>query len=434
MAASQACEARLKSVAEAMRERELDALVVSAPANVRYLTRFTGSNGLALVLASRALLGSAAPGRAAATDRQEPAGIFFTDFRYETQAQHEVPGCFERWPIDPSARPADLAIRVAECLGANAPDEPGGASAERAGRRSDAQDSAQRAQARADLDPGPGPGRTGQQAGGGRLGFDESHLTVARHTRLAELLDGRWELVGAAGLVESLREVKDADELKRIAAAAELADEALRAVLETGLAGRSERELAIELELRMRRLGGEAAFPTIVAAGAHGALPHATPRDARIPPRVLVTVDWGALHDGYCSDCTRTFASGPVGERAQEIYALVLHAQEAALGALAAGRTGVEIDAVARELIAAAGYGERFGHGLGHGVGLEVHEGPRLSPAAGEDPLRAGNVVTVEPGVYLPGELGVRIEDLAVIDDSGARVLSTLPKALTVIG
>jgi Xaa-Pro aminopeptidase len=206
-------------------------------------------------------------------------------------------------------------------------------------------------------------------------------------------------------------------------------------VLEDGLVGRSERDVAIDVELRMRRLGASgASFPTIVASGPHGALPHAEPRDAPIPRDTLVTIDWGAVLDGYCSDCTRTYATGErLPEGAREVYELVLRAQLASLAAVRPGLNGKQLDAVAREVIEQAGHGERFGHGLGHGVGLEVHEGPRLSRTAGEQPLRAGNVVTVEPGVYLPGRFGVRIEDLVVVADGGPVVLTGLPKELTVV-
>ncbi len=271
--------------------------------------------------------------------------------------------------------------------------------------------------------------------GRGRLGFDEAHLTVKTHARLAELLGERWELVGCSGVVGELRAVKDAAEIARIRSACELADAAMRGVLEGGLVGRSEREVALELELAMWRLGAEAAsFPSIVASGAHGALPHAQPREQPIARDVLVTIDWGAVHEGYFSDCTRTFATGEgISAQAREVYALVLDAQQQGLAAVRAGRSGREVDALAREVIERAGHAEHFGHGLGHGVGMEIHEAPRLSRTAPESPLLAGNVVTVEPGVYLPGELGVRIEDLVVVAEDGADVLTSLPKELTVL-
>jgi Xaa-Pro aminopeptidase len=184
-----------------------------------------------------------------------------------------------------------------------------------------------------------------------------------------------------------------------------------------------------------RRGADRVAFDSIVAAAEHGALPHATPRDVPIPRDVLVTIDWGAQHEGYCSDCTRTFATGEgIGAEARAVYALVQQAQQAALDAVRPGPTGKELDAVAREIIDAAGHEEHFGHGLGHGVGLAVHEGPRLSRRGGDAVVVAGNVVTVEPGVYLPGRLGVRIEDLVVVTREGRDVLSTLPKDLQVIG
>jgi Xaa-Pro aminopeptidase len=149
---------------------------------------------------------------------------------------------------------------------------------------------------------------------------------------------------------------------------------------------------------------------------------------------VLVTIDWGALHEGYCSDCTRTYATGEaISGQAREVYELVLGAQLRGLEAVKAGLNGREIDAIARAVIEDAGYGEHFGHGLGHGVGMEIHEGPRLSRTAGEEPVRAGNIVTVEPGVYLPGVLGVRIEDLVVVGEYAQEVLTGLPKALTVV-
>ena len=197
--------------------------------------------------------------------------------------------------------------------------------------------------------------------------------------------------------------------------------------------GRTERDVALDLEVTMRKAGAEAAsFAPIVAAGEHSALPHAVPRDVAIPAGTLVTIDWGAQLDGYASDCTRTYATGELDPRDREIYEVVLRAQETSLAAVRAGAGGREVDAVAREIITAAGHGEHFGHGLGHGVGAEVHEGPRLSQRS-DSTLAAGQVVTVEPGVYVPGAVGVRIEDLAIVTDDGCEVLTGLPKHLQTV-
>ena len=267
-----------------------------------------------------------------------------------------------------------------------------------------------------------------------RLGFDDAHLTVKQHAQLAGLVAERdIELVAAGGIVESLRAIKDPAEIERIRAAAKLADAAFEDVVGAGIVGRTERAVALDLEIAMRRRGAEApSFAPIVAAGEHGALPHARPRDVPIPADTLVVIDWGAQLGGYASDCTRTVATGRLDPRDEAIYATVATAQEAALAAVRPGPTGQEVDAVAREIIGAAGHGEHFGHGLGHGVGMEVHEGPRLSKQ-GKDALAAGNVVTVEPGIYVPGAVGVRIEDLVAVTADGHEVLSGLPKALSTV-
>ncbi len=363
--------ARVARLASALEALEVDALLIDSLVNVRYLTGFTGSSALALVVGD------------SASDRLGPHR-FLSDFRYATQSAEQVPDAFEREIV-----PGDLFEALAGALA----------------------------------------------GGAGRLGFDDATLTVKQHGKLIELLGERWELVRCARAVERLREVKDAEEITRIRAATELADEALRSVLEDGLAGRTERAVALELELRMRRLGAQApSFPSIVAAGAHAALPHAEPRAEPIGKDVLVTIDWGALHEGYCSDCTRTYATGEgISAQAREIYELVLRAQQQGVEAAKAGPSGRDVDAVARAVIEQAGQGEHFGHGLGHGVGMEIHEGPRLARTAGVEPLRAGNVVTVEPGVYLAGVLGVRIEDLVVLGEGSQEVLTSLPKALTVV-
>jgi len=386
---------------ELLRADRLDVLLVAEPVNLRYLTGFTGTNGLALIPAA---------------DERRPR--FLTDFRYATQSLAQLPELYEREIVTVDLLRAAAAMLAPE----NADDDTAG------GARGDPGATSQGAAAANPAEPWPASGAV-------RLGFDDAAVTVKQHDRLRELLGERFELVPSAGLVEGLRELKDAAEVARIAAAAELADEALRGLLEAGIVGRSERDVAIDLEARMRRLGATApSFPSIVAAGEHSALPHAEARELPIPRDTLVTIDWGARHDGYCSDCTRTYATGErLPEQAREVYELVLRAQRAGVAAVRPGPEGREVDAVARQVIEDAGHGEHFGHGLGHGVGLEVHEAPRLSRIDSEQPLRAGHVVTVEPGVYIPGAFGVRIEDLLLVTDDGHRVLSGLPKELTTI-
>ena len=353
---------RADRLAALIDERELDALLVTNLVNVRWLTGYTGTNGVALV-------------------GVRDLRCFVTDFRYVTQAEQQVHD-FER--------------RIGE---------------------QDLLDDAVAALPDGDV----------------RLGIEDQHMAVRTFDRLREALPDSVELVPAGGIAERLRERKDAEEVARIRAAAELADAAMQRTLADGLAGRTERAVALALEQEMRRLGAERpSFDTIVASGPHGALPHAVPRDVEIAPDCLVTIDWGAQLDGYCSDCTRTFAVGDPGGRARDVYELVLRAQLAGLDAVRAGVSGRDADAAAREPIAQGGFGERFGHGLGHGVGLEIHEAPRLSRTS-DATLAAGHVVTVEPGVYLPGELGVRIEDLVLVTDDGCERLNTLPKELLAV-
>jgi Xaa-Pro aminopeptidase len=266
----------------------------------------------------------------------------------------------------------------------------------------------------------------------GRVGFEDSKLSVRQLARLEANAGEDVDLIPAGDLVEELRAVKEPEEIERIAAAAELADEVYRWALERGLAGHTERDVARACEARIRELGAEPSFPPIIAGAANGALPHAEPGEREIGRGEFVVFDMGALLDGYCSGCTRTFATGDPGDEARSVYELVLAAQKAALGAVRPAASGKEVDAVPREMISGAGHGDHFGHGTGHGVGLEVHEGPRLATTS-EDELREGNVVTVEPGVYLPGKFGVRIEDLVVVTTDGHRNLSGLPKDLQIV-
>jgi len=353
--------ARADRLMEKLDDAGVDLVLVTDLISVRYLTGYTGSNGLALI----------------GTDTR----VFITDFRYVEQAAEQVDSSFDR-----RRAPQDLLEAIGQAL-------PGGEV---------------------------------------RLGFEEAHLSVREHARLGELVPERVELVGMQGVVEGLRAVKEPGEVAAIRAATALADAAFEHLVAGGLVGRTERELAVELEFDMRRRGAERpSFEPIVAAGPHGALPHASPRDVVVRSGDMVVIDWGAQLEGYCSDCTRTVAAGVSTEHGAEIYRLVLDAQLGALDAVAPGAGGREVDAVARQMIEAAGHGEHFGHGLGHGVGLDIHEAPRLAQRS-EAVLEAGNVVTVEPGVYLPGDLGVRIEDLVVVTDSGRDILTSLSKELTV--
>jgi len=268
----------------------------------------------------------------------------------------------------------------------------------------------------------------------GRAGFDDEHLSVASHRKLAEKAPDGVELAPAGGLVERLRAVKDESEVASMRAAAELSTAAYESLRERGLVGRTEREVAVDLVRFMEDSGADGpSFPPIVASGAHGARPHAVPRDVEIPRDTLVVIDAGATLDGYCSDCTRTLATGTLGDDALEIYELVLRAQGDSLAAARAGADCRAVDAVARELIDAAGHEEHFGHGLGHGVGLAVHEAPRLGKTA-EGSLETGNAVTVEPGVYVPGGVGVRIEDLVIVSDGEPEILTGFPKQLVTVG
>ena len=349
---------RADRLADAVAEKELDALLVTNLPNLRWSTGFTGSSGAAVV--------------------GPDIRLFLTDFRYVEQAAEQVPD-FERVRTG-----RDLFADVAERVH-------------------------------------------------GRLGFEDQYMSVRTHARLTEAVGDRAELVGASGIVESLREVKEAHELDAMRAAAQIADQAYAELAETGVAGRTEKQIAAALEVRMRELGAEdRSFPAIVASGAHGALPHAVPRDRPVERDTLMIVDMGCVVDGYCSDCTRTFATGALTDAAQEVYELVSRAQLAGLEAVRSGADCRAVDTVAREIIDAAGHGDHFGHGLGHGVGLEVHEGPRLAQTA-SGTLRAGNTVSVEPGVYLPGELGVRIEDLVAVTDDGCEVLTGFTKLLVTL-
>lgn len=256
-----------------------------------------------------------------------------------------------------------------------------------------------------------------------RVGFEKDHTTVASAETVNEWFEG-MEMVPTQGLVEKLRRVKDAEEIDAMRKAAELADEGIAYILGRIEPGLTEKQVALDLEFHMRSAGAEAvSFDLIVAAAERSALPHAHPTDRKVEKGRFLLFDIGCRYDGYCSDLTRTVVVGSADDRHREIYELVARAQAAGLAAVAPGKAGSEVDAAARSVIEAGGQGDAFGHGLGHGVGLEVHEGPGLRSIS-EDILEDGNVVTVEPGVYIPGWGGVRIEDLVLVTSSGSEVLS----------
>lgn len=356
-------------LAAILAERDLDGVVISNLHDIRWLTGFTGSNAVVVV------------GREKHGDEVRDLRRFVTDFRYVQQAASEVPEPWERINGGRDLGGAGIAQHL--------------------------------------------------PIGAAKIGFDDADLSFAAHRRLANAAEIGQKLVPVAGIVASLRAVKDASELAAIRAAAELADAAFTDIVLNGpIVGRTEREIALDLEIAMRRRGASGnSFDPIVTSGAHGALPHASPRDVPVPAGVLLTVDWGCVLDGYCSDCTRTVATGPLPDDARTVYATVLNAQQRALGAIRAGVDARAVDSIARDLITEAGHGDHFGHGLGHGVGLEVHEAPTLGPRA-SGPLRTDQVVTVEPGIYVPGVHGVRIEDLVAVKTDGPDVFTSVTKEL----
>lgn len=260
--------------------------------------------------------------------------------------------------------------------------------------------------------------------------FEKDHATVSQWEEWQRLLPAAFH--GTSGWVQDLRMIKTREELASIRQAAKYADQAFSEVLPRIRAGISERDLALSLELCMRQAGASGvSFSPIVASGPRSAMPHAKPTDRVLRDGDLVILDFGCVVNGYCSDMTRTVVIGKPKQRHLWIYDLVHEAQRAALAAIAPGKTCNEIDAIPRGIITDTGYGEYFGHPLGHGVGLEIHESPRLS-TTDHTVLKPGMVVTVEPGVYLPGFGGVRIEDLVVVTEKGYEILSRTPKTLEI--
>ena len=358
--------ARIPRLRERLEEANCDALLVTRMVNVRYLTGFTGSAALLLVLPDEVL--------------------FVTDGRYRDQSAEEL-----------AAASVEARIGVGLTV---------------AQQREQLQEAAR---------------------GVSRLGLEAESVTWGQQRRFATEWFPDLELVPTEGLVEDLRRVKDAGEVERMAAAAAAADAALAAVRARLAERPTEQEFALELDFEMRRHGASgSSFDTIVASGPNGAKPHHRPSDRRIQPGELVVIDFGAIVDGYCSDMTRTVCVGePATDTARRMVEVVAESQRAGVAAVRAGVEAKAVDEACRELIAEAGWGEAFLHGTGHGVGLEIHEAPRVSSAS-SDTLVAGHVVTVEPGVYLPEHGGVRIEDTVVVEDGGCRVLTNAPKELVI--
>jgi len=266
-------------------------------------------------------------------------------------------------------------------------------------------------------------------ASGTRVGLEEYSVTWAEQRGFVSVFAGA-DLVPAGAIVEALRRVKDAGEVDRIRRACAIADEAFQALLSRLADGTTEKQFALELEFGMRKLGASGnSFDPIIAAGPNGAKPHARPSDRVIGRNELVVCDFGCIVDGYCSDMTRTVSLGDPGSDARHLYDVVLASQQAGRALVAADVACSDIDRASRDIIADAGWAEAFSHSTGHGVGLEIHEAPRVA-ATGRDTLLVGDVVTVEPGVYLPGIGGVRIEDTVVVTATGSEPLTLTPKDL----
>jgi Xaa-Pro aminopeptidase len=265
------------------------------------------------------------------------------------------------------------------------------------------------------------------------VGIEADNLTLADWRRLRGKVERATRIRSTSGLVQGLRRVKDRDEITLIKAACAIADEVFAALIKRIKAGMTEKEVALLVDCEVRSRGGDMpAFETIAACGPNSACPHAQPTNAVLKPGQFLKIDYGSRRAGYNSDITRTVCIGEPDAKQREVYSVVLEAQLRAIEAIRPGRTGKEIDAIARDVIAAKGFGDHFGHGLGHALGIEVHDGPGLSQNSNLV-LEPGNVLTVEPGIYIEGWGGVRIEDDVVVTDTGVEVLTHATKELTVI-
>ncbi|EOS8057287.1 aminopeptidase P family protein [Enterococcus hirae] len=351
---------RVEKLRKKMQEENLDSFLITSPYNLRYLTNFTGTTGLAVITLEKA--------------------FFITDFRYTEQAAAQAQG-FE---IIKNVGP--IFEEVADLV---------------------------------------------QKEGLRELGFEETTVSFLEYSVLEEIIDA--QLIPISGMIEELREIKDEEEIAIIEKACSIADLAYDHILKMIQPGMTEIEVANQLDFYMRSLGASGvSFETIVASGLRSAMPHGVASKKIIEQGDLITIDFGCYYEGYVSDMTRTFAIGDPGEQLKEFYQIVLEAQLAVLEVAKPGVTGKQLDAVARDYITKHGYGEAFGHSTGHGIGLEIHEGPNVSVRA-EKQFVPGNIITDEPGIYLPGIGGVRIEDDLLITSDGNRVLTHSPKELIIL-
>ncbi len=350
-------EQRRRAVSQQLSKREVEALVVSSPANIRYLTGFAGSNALMLV--------------------SEGEAHFFTDPRYTGEAATV--------PAKSHVAKGLLILGVASTI--------------------------KRKRLR-------------------KVGFEPSWMDMDQHGRLEKALDRRASLHPVASLIEEQRAVKSPEEIAIIRRSVQANSEAYARTLKRIRAGLKELEIAAELEFQMKVLGSEKpAFETIVAVGDHSALPHAHPTQRRLEKNELLLIDMGATLDGYTSDMTRVAFTGKPPKRVRELYRAVLEAQLAGLDAVRPGVSVKQVDAAAREVLKRHNLEKEFMHSTGHGLGLEIHETPKIGKKE-KTKLRAGMVITIEPGAYLPGFGGVRIEDTALVTERGCEVLTPTPKEL----
>ena len=347
---------RHTAVCNILKDQQLTAMVFFGMTNVRYLSGFTGTDGVFLCTPSET--------------------VFLTDSRYTTQAQQQV-------QVDRVVCYSNKLQEIADEL---------------------------------------------SRLGSGKVGFDADVVSVALFNRLRTLVSNDVELVPCGPEIESLRACKDSDEVQLLRQAADLNRQAFDSILPAIAPGISEKEVALELEFALKRLGGEEnSFDFIVASGRRGALPHGVATHKLISDGELVTIDFGTRVGGYCSDETVTFAVGDIAGKLRQIFDIVLEAHDLALSAVKPGTDIADLDQIARAYIKEHGYGDFFGHGLGHGVGLDIHEYPSVSSRA-TDSLQEGMIITIEPGIYIPDLGGVRIEDSIVVTASGYESLTSIPK------